>query len=341
MHSHSTLGVSLCPWLHSSFASLDAQRSESRLAHAWLLTGPLGVGKVNLALVIADRLLTPAEDLPEELEAAPAGDAMLTRHEPVDHHPDFQYVFPDDGKRSISIDQIRQMTDNLNLTSLQGNAKVVVIEPADAMTPAAADALLKTLEEPSANTYLLLVSHRPGQLSATIRSRCQILNVPRPAPETTLRWLERLPGGPEPGTWRNLLALSDGSPFGALTLNSSDYHSKNMEFENKFKLISRNSLDPQVVADEWLKEGVELPLSWLATRLRLAIRKRMAREASNPVTDLEPDHLHNAWQDLTLTDLFRQLEAAQTLLDQLGRGVNVDLALRVLLLAFHPQRGRS
>ena len=165
------------------------------MAHAWLLTGPPGIGKVNLALVLANRLLNSIEGAPSELEAAPAGDAMSTRHEPADHHPDFQYVFPEDGKRSISIDQIREMTGNLSLTSLHGSAKVVVIEPADTMTPAAADALLKTLEEPSPNTYLLLVSHRPGQLPATIRSRCQILAVPRPAAETALQWLERLPEG--------------------------------------------------------------------------------------------------------------------------------------------------
>lgn len=341
MHSHSTLGIALCPWLHSSFASLEAQCSESRLAHAWLLTGPPGIGKVNLALVIANRLLNPLEDSPSELQAAPAGEAMSARHAPADHHPDLQYVFPEERKRSISVDQIRAMTDSLNLTSMHGSTKVVVIEPADAMTPAAANALLKTLEEPSPDTYLLLVSHRPGQLPATIRSRCQSLAVPRPAPDTALRWLGQLPGGPESAAWGNLLALGDGSPFRALTLNSLDYHSKNMEFENKFKLISSNSLDPQTVADEWLKAGVALPLSWLATRLRLAIRKRMAPEASNPITDLEPDHLHNAWQDLTLTDLFEKLGAANALLDQLGRGINVDLALRGLLLAFNPQRGRS
>ena len=339
MHSHSTLGVALCPWLHSSYTSLDAQRSDLRLAHAWLLTGPPGIGKVNLALVIADRLLNANDDSPSALDAVIAGDAMAARHEPADHHPDFLYVFPKEGKRSISIDQIREMTESLTLTSLHGHAKVVVIEPADSMTAAAADALLKTLEEPSTDTYLLLVSHRPGRLPATIRSRCQVLTVPRPAPEVALRWLERVPDGPDTGVWGNLLALSDGSPFRALTLQSGNYNRKNIEFEDKFKLISSNSLDPQVVADEWLKEGIELPLTWLTTRLRLAIRKRMAPEASNPITDLEPDHLHNAWQDLTLTDLFEKLNAAETLLNQLGRGINVDLALRVLLLAFHPQRG--
>ena len=162
-----------------------------------------------------------------------------------------------------------------------------------------------------------------------------------PSPEAALKWLEAANENAGRDIWRGLLALGDGAPLRALELFKNDFQFKNMEFEEKFKLISENKLDPLAVADEWVKGGVELPLTWLTTRLRLAIRRRMAPKASNRVTDIEPDELHNAWQNLTAKELFEKLEASESLLNQLGRGTNVELTLRALLLAFHPHRERS
>lgn len=336
-----TLYTQLCPWLEDPFERLQAAFREGRLGHAWLLAGPAGLGKINLALAVAARLLTPRATAPVRLAPADAGAAMASRHEPANHPPDLHWVFPEPDKRSISVDQIRAMSQAQTLTSLHGQTKVVIVEPADALTPSAANALLKTLEEPTRDTYLLLVSHQPGRLPATIRSRCQTLTLSPPRPDKALDWLDELPAGPSRTDWMQLLALADGSPLRALTLNDNEYSSKNSEFEDKFQLISNNKLDPQAVADEWLKGEIELPLTWLTIRLRRVIRARMAPEVSNPITDLGSDRLHNAWQALTLKGLFRRLDAAEMLLSQIGRGTNADLALRVLLLDFHPQRGRT
>jgi len=335
------LYTQLCPWLGDPYERLQAAFLAGRLGHAWLLAGPAGLGKINLALAVAARLLTPHSTAPVRLTPADASAAMASRHEPADHPPDLHWVFPEADKRSISVDQIRATSQALTLTSLHGQSKVVIVEPADALTPSAANALLKTLEEPTRDTYLLLVSHQPGRLPATIRSRCQTLSLSQPRVESALDWLDELPDGPSRTDWSQLLALADGSPLRALVLYDKEYHNKNIEFEDKFKLISDNKLDPQVVADEWLKGEIELPLAWLTLRLRRVIRARMAPEVSNPITDLGSDRLHNAWQALTLKDLFRRLEAAEMLIGQIGRGTNADLALRVLLLDFHPQRGRT
>ena len=343
MSSHKTLSTQLCPWLRDSYTFLDRAHRDGQLGHAWLLTGPEGVGKLNLALTLANRLLNPNAKPPAELSAAAASEAESTLHDPADHHPDLHWVFPDQEKRttSISVDQVRATTQALTLTSLYGQRKVVIIEPADVLTTAAANALLKTLEEPTHDTYLFLVSRQPGRLPATIRSRCQILNLPRPPHEYALDWLDQAPERTPRDDWALLLALANGSPLRALILNKREYILKNIEFEDNFQLISRNKLDPQSVADKWLKEGIELPLTWLAARLQRVIHARMGAGGSNSVTDLGPDRLHNAWQALTLNGLFRQLEAAETLLSQIGRGTNADLALRALLMTFHPQRGRT
>lgn len=331
----------LCPWLFEPYALLENAHREGQLGHGWLLTGPAGVGKLNLALAMANRLLNPDAAAPARLPAADANTAMTTRHEPTDHHPDLHWVFPEPKKRSISVAQIRQTADALMLTSLYGQAKIVIVEPADALTLEAANALLKTLEEPTRDTYLFLVSHQAGHLPATIKSRCQTLSLPQPPLESSLNWLSAQPGGVSRADWAQLLVLAGGSPFRALTLYENEYHNKNRCFEEKFQLISERKLDPQAVAEEWLKQDIELPLTWLSIRLQRVIQARMAPDVSNPVTDLGSDRLHNTWRALTLRGLFGRLEATETLLGQLGRGTNADLALRVLLLDFQPRRGRT
>jgi DNA polymerase III subunit delta' len=324
----------LCPWLHASFEQLDSARAGSRLGHSWLVAGPAGVGKINLALVLAHRLLEPSRPKPSVLDARVAAAAMRQRHAPTDHHPDLHWLFPEEDKRTISIEQIRAAGEALGLKSHKGHAKAVVIEPADAMTESAANALLKTLEEPTPDTYLFLVSHRPERLPPTIRSRCQTLPVRKPPTRDALAWLR---SAADAEAVERLLLLAGGAPFRALNLIESDFLSLDKSLEGKLIAISKDRVDPQTVAEEWLKLDLEAILPWLARRLQLAIRGRLAPEASNRVTSADFDELHNAWGAMTLPALFGRLEATEKLLDQLGAGTNVELALRVLLLGFSPR----
>jgi DNA polymerase-3 subunit delta' len=343
MSSLKTFSTQLCPWLRDTYESLTGAQLYGRLGHAWLLTGPAGVGKLNLALATANYLLERKAEQPRELSAADVALSMATLHDTADHHPDLHWVFPDQEKRtrSITVDQIRATVQALMLTSLHGQRKVVVIDPSDALTTSAANALLKTLEEPTNSTYLFLVSQQPGRLPATIRSRCQTLSVPHPAEDSALDWLEAQSGNATRDDWALLLALANGSPLYTLTLFAKNYIIKNSNLENNFNLIYNNELDPQTLADEWIKEGIELPLDWLTKRLQRVIYARMTAEVSSIVTDIGSDRLGNAWQALTLEGLFRRLDAAETLLRRLSSGTNADLALRALLMTFHPQRRQT
>ncbi len=183
------LETKLCPWLAPAFERLQAARRARRLGHAWLIAGPAGIGKLNLALVAAHQLLRDAAAPPEPLGPAEALAALGARHEPADHDADLHWIHPEEDKNTIAVEQIRDLIDAIALTSHRGSAKVVIIEPADAMTAPAANALLKTLEEPSGDAYLFLLSSQPDRLPATIRSRCQRLDIRRPAPVTLAAWL--------------------------------------------------------------------------------------------------------------------------------------------------------
>jgi DNA polymerase-3 subunit delta' len=330
------LASGLCPWLTSALARFESARSCDHLGHAWLISGHRGVGKLNLALVLANRLLGGGGPLPA-LDPDTVLAALATRHDPADHHPDLHWLHPIEDKETISVEQVREIIETVSLTAHRGKAKVVVIEPAEAMTTAAANALLKTLEEPSGDSYLLLVSHRPGRLTATIRSRCQRIEIEGPPTATIADWL----GVPHRMVDELTLSVGDSPLEIAAVVRASDF-----TFFNKLQAdlvgISEDKIDPQSVANAWFKDRTELALTWLQRHLHAELKARAPQSrVSTEVTVPPPPTLHNAWRDLPARTLFEQYDRAEKLLNQLGSGVNVELALQALLSAFQVNRGRT
>lgn len=327
------LSEQLCPWLREPLASLEAALGEGRLGHAWLLAGPRGIGKLNVALTFAARLLDDrlASEMPASLEAEAAGSAMRERRAPANHHPDLHWICPLSDKSTIGVDQVRDVAASLALKGFRGGAKIVVMEPAEAMTESAANALLKTLEEPTEDTYLLLVSHQPGRLVSTIRSRCQTLMLVPPVPEQARAWLADLGPDATRSGWR------------APVLFAERYEAyKDNNINKLYDIINdiyENKVDPLSTAEAWSKLDLELVLDTLTENLQGVLKARYA--GSNSITDRPSQILHNAWPALTLRRLFAQLDATERLREQLGKGVNTELGLRVLLLGFQSDRELS
>lgn len=330
-----TLSTKLCPWLRPALEQLESALSAQRLGHGWLLAGPSGIGKINLGLVLANRLLARQRAAaPADLPAGEATAAMRGRHAPTDHHPDLHWLFPEEEKRTISVEQIRDATESLNLKSLRGGAKVVLIEPADGMTGAAANALLKTLEEPSDDTYLILLSHQPQRLPATVRSRCQRLNLARPSVGEFASWM-----GLAPTAFAPAWLLTGGSPLQTAALLEDDNFNESSKLRDQLSLLSTDQVEVHAVAEAWSKAGLELALTWITRELHRQIRLRLAPGVSTSVTDPDAGILHNAWSQLTVRRLFEQYETAERLLNQLGSGINTELALQAMLLGFQASRG--
>lgn len=324
----------LCPWLGEPLARLEGARQAGRLGHAWLIKGPAGIGKLNLAYVFARRLLEGGAGEPPAIGAAEAAEAMAARRAPADHHPDLHRVFPESDKRTIGIEQIRELSEALGMKAYRGAAKAAVVEPAEAMTPAAANALLKTLEEPAEHTYLFLIAHQPERLLPTIRSRCQGLAVTAPPESEVVRWLG-IDRADHP-----VMTIAGRAPLRAAALLAENKTEQLKKLEEQLKGISIGRTDPRDVAEQWVRQDTDLALEWLIGRLERAIRSRYARSGdSKAVTPGRADSLHNAWLALPLRALLERLEAAQRLLDRLGSGINVELALHGLLLGFRTERG--
>lgn len=206
-----------------------------RLHHAWLLTGPLGVGKATLAWRIARFLLATPETEEGGLfgDAPPAPDTLSI----PDDHPVarrllagsegrifvLRRAWDDEKKRLktvITVDEVRKMRNFLHLSSADGGRRVVIVDPADEMNPNAANALLKMLEEPPEGVAFLLVSHHPSGLLPTIRSRCRELRLATLGPDDLARAVAA--AGGDHGDSGALAALATGSVGEAIRLTNLD-----------------------------------------------------------------------------------------------------------------------
>jgi DNA polymerase-3 subunit delta' len=163
-------------------AAFMAAAGSGRLHHAWLLAGPEGVGKARFAEAAALRLLADAAGPPIDLPGfdVPAGNLTAKLIE-AGSHPDFQRLTrlfrekTSDYARNITIDQVRGLQGLFGTTSTFSARRVVIIDAIDDLERNAANALLKNLEEPPPESLFLLISHAPGRLLPTIRSRCRML----------------------------------------------------------------------------------------------------------------------------------------------------------------------
>lgn len=183
----------LAPWQQRVWDQAIAAIDAGRLAHGLLFCGPQDLGKRALAERLAQRLLCEEADI----VPSPCGRCRACRLFAAGTHPDYRLVslVPNkEGTRlrsEIVIEQIRELTQALGLTAQYGRAQVVLIDPADAINHAAANALLKTLEEPRPGRYLWLLSTHPARLPATVRSRCQQLELRLPSRGEALDWMRQ------------------------------------------------------------------------------------------------------------------------------------------------------
>jgi DNA polymerase III subunit delta' len=324
----------ICPWLREPLVTIEAAAGRDRLGHGWLISGPADIGKRDLVYVLASRLLHGRTGTAIPGPASPA--EIVARYAELDEvdgwHPDLHRVRVEEGKLSIAVDQVRAMTASLALTPHVAGLKIVVIESAERMTTEAANALLKSLEEPTPDTYLFLLAERPGRLPATIRSRCQRLTLKSPARAATLAWLE------DAGLADALpAALSNSAPLTAARAAMDDNNlRKYNDIYNTINEVYRGRGDPYAIAERWDKGDTALALDCLVESLRARIRRALVPERSTPVTDPGLRFNDNSGEAFSSEALFEGLQMAENLREQLGRGIKVDLALKALLLGLEP-----
>ncbi|MEM1438774.1 MAG: hypothetical protein AAF545_08675 [Pseudomonadota bacterium] len=210
---------------------------DGALTHAVMLAGPPGMGKRALATQLLGRFLGVSLDASAE--------------SPAHQHPDLHVVRPEEDKRQIAVDQIRGLTAALALSAHGNQGKAALIEPADSMTSAAANSLLKTLEEPTADSLLVLVVDGRGRLPATILSRTTRYQTHPPARSAAVAWLAEQGLSEEDAAAS--LALADGAPFRALELAQGDGLALARQIHDDVAALMTSQRSALEVAAQWRK----------------------------------------------------------------------------------------
>jgi DNA polymerase III subunit delta' len=247
------------PWQTQQWQQLLQSKEKNRLPHALLLTGMTSTGKAHFAHEFTRALLCYKTG--EEGCDCHACRLIVGRT-----HPNVLWIEPEKAGHAIKIDQIREVAQFVNQSSLQGVHRIVLINPANAMNMHAANALLKTLEEPSSGAIIVLISHQYASLPATILSRCQRIIFPRPQKEVALAWLSAQLKERKMDT-ELLLNLAHGAPLAALALVEDKTLSLRQDLFQALYSLSQKQSDPVLVAasmrEAELLPLLDLTLSWM------------------------------------------------------------------------------
>lgn len=260
------------PWQLQEWQQLSQQITAKKLPHALMFAGAKGIGKRHLAMSLAQLLLCLAP-----IEATPCGKCRGCMLNKAQNHPDLIVISPEESAKAIKVDQVRALIDDLGKTAQQGGYKVVVLEPAEAMNANAANALLKSLEEPAANTLLLLVCHTPSAVLPTIRSRCQMRLLATPNTEQVTHWLKPLVVGSNIPV-EKLVEAAGGAPLIALSFLEGDALERRDAWLLNLIRVSTGQISAIEVASQWQKDDVIALVEWFLVWLHTLMRWQLGVE---------------------------------------------------------------
>lgn len=286
-------------------AKLRASLSEGVLSNGWLITGPSGAGKATLAFRLARAILDPAA-LEDDSSLQVSAEARVFRLISGEAHPDLfvakrQYDEKKDRyETEITVETVRKLSSFLSKTASGGGWRVAIVDAADELNRNAANALLKSLEEPPPRTALLLVSSAPGRLIATIRSRCRRIDL-RPLPDEEIIGLLMEEGGEKRAEAERIARAAHGRPGYALTLAVGEGAEAIAAVDAFFEAAAGSgdagavaaALSGKTAAERW-----EIFKEHLLERISEAARGSARGEPFGMFSDASPSALIEAYEQL-------------------------------------------
>ncbi len=246
--------MSLYPWQVDAWSSLVRRHRTAGLPHALLITGSAGIGKHELSLNVARWLLcqNPAEEA--------CGQCHSCQLWAAGSHPDFMLCQPEENSKQIRIDNVRKVNELIFQTPQISQCQVVILRPAEVMNVNAANALLKTLEEPPGESFILLETERFGSVLPTIRSRCQRINLALPSYDASKDWLQDQGVGPADADIA--LARNGGAPVAAMNWLSSGVATVQEKWVSELQQWTTSSLPLDKIASSWSKLEFQTVIQW-------------------------------------------------------------------------------
>jgi len=318
----------LLPWHSAAIGQLRQAWTANRLPHAILVQGAEGLGTESFAAWLSAAVLCEKSvDGALEVCGACASCALIK----AGSHPDLHWVAPEEDKTQLSVDQVRAACEKLSKTSFRQGYKVAIIEPAHQMTPGAANSVLKTLEEPSRGSLLVLLTSRPSGLLPTVRSRCQKLTITRPSTAEAMAWLQQESGKSVPPA---LLEYCGGAPLKALAYADGRFDALNQHMQKTLRDLLAGDADVTQVAAEWEKDALIDRLIWLDLWLSALARTAIAGSDDRVTFPGRPAHLPSPSRPLNISALYSMVDRTRALKAQLARtALQRELAVESWLIA--------
>ena len=310
----------LYPWLVESYAKIANSFQEGVAHHALLIKADKGLGAEQLCAALNARIIcqTPENN-------AACGHCHSCHLMAGQSHPDFHQLASIEGK-DIGIEQVRAITEIVSQRAQQNGNKLVYIAQAERLTQAAANALLKTLEEPPENTYFLLQTNNTSELPATIYSRCQIWSITPPSKEAAKQWLKQQTSADD-AEIAIALAMSLNLPLLALEAMQQGLIEKRKNFLRQFWLFYRRR-SPLEILPAFEKEQTLQQLDWILAFLNDALKEKLEINQGRQNPDLLLG-IHQFAAELHTLQLLQAVQIVQQCRQDLLtiNGVNHELML--------------
>jgi len=307
-------------WLTGQMQRLQDALAAGRLPHALLVHEAPGAGGEWLALWAAQLVLCTGQT------RSPCGQCPACAHVARRQHPDLSVIGPQDKATQIRIEQVRELSADLALTSHQGGYKTAIISPADSMNRFAANALLKTLEEPPPRTLLVLVAIQPSRLPATILSRCQRVRVPAPTRAQAVAWLRATRGEAD---WDAVLAALGEAPMLAAQVDPAVVIEAAAETRRDLVQAGAGAGDPVAIAERWVRGEPRLRLACFETWLTERIRESLLNFDQS--SEVRSGAHRGAVDRLNIKEWFELLDAVRELKSSFDAPLNRGVAIEALL----------
>lgn len=321
----------MLPWHARGRERIAAAMQGERLPHAILLHGPRGVGKEVFAGALAAALHCPNRGT----ALVACGDCAECALSRAGTHPDLYWLRPLEEKKSISVDQVREACDQLGMTAMRRGFRIAIVAPAQAMTPNAQNALLKTLEEPAPRTLLVLVTARPSVLLPTLRSRCQRVEIARPAAGEARDWLARQLGHAVPD---GLLEIAGGAPLRALEI-APHFEALEAQMTRLLDDLCAGRMEVTRCAEQMLGEGLQVRLDWLESWFGRALARRTLGRATQLTVPGGP-LLQRVAAEVNISAAFRMVDRLREARRLLEGSAAAQLVMEAFLVEFTATVGR-